>query len=215
MRDGVWLKPLVGRAWVGVLATLGWLVLAINALVEGRTTSRPSHMSDPVSSWRFELLTEIMVVLDKMVVPLAGMSLLAFLAFHAARREWRAMTTLGIFSSGGALLSQALKAFVGRERPPDNALVEVSGHSFPSGQVLAVTLVAGWAIHVARTNSGNESGQRAVVTIMTAAVLLVGFSRVYLGAHYVSDVAASILIGVSWWCVCTAALSDAARRNPR
>jgi membrane-associated phospholipid phosphatase len=199
------LKLHLRRIWIGAFASFCWLALAINALVEGRTSSGPSQLNDVVRSWRFEPLTDAMVALDMMVAPLAVISLVAFLAFHAARRQWRALMTFVVFAGGGALLSQALKALVGRSRPPGEALVDVSGYSFPSAQVLAITLVAGWAIHVAGTCSANRSARLLVWLLAAAAVLLVGFSRIYLGAHYPGDVAASILIGISWLCACTVA----------
>ena len=160
-------------------------------------------MHGAVTSWRFEALTEAMVMLDRIVLPAAAAGLLAFIVFHAAKRQWHALVALVILASGGALLSQSLKALVGRSRPPAVPLVEVSGYSFPSGQVLAVTLVAGWALHVAST-SASKSARLLVAALATATVLLVGFSRIYLGAHYPGDVAASILIGMSWLGVCIA-----------
>ena len=140
-------------AWIGALASLGWISLAFHALSEGSTPDWPRQMLNGVPSWRF--LTEAMMTLDRIAVPIAGASLLAFVAVHAVKRQWQAMMALVILAAGGAFLSQCLKALVGRARPPGVALVEVGGYSFPSGQVLAFTLVAGWAIHMASTSSAS------------------------------------------------------------
>jgi membrane-associated phospholipid phosphatase len=191
-------------AWVGALASLAWVLLAIHVLVEGPKPEWPHQTPSGAPSWRLPPLTQAMVVLDQIIVPIAGASLLALFAFHAATGQWRAMRALLVFAVGGTFLSQALKVLVARSRPPCVALVEVSGYSFPSAQVLLITLVAGWATFVASANAQSMSTRLLVGASAAAAMLVVGFSRVYLGAHYPSDVAASILIGISWLCVCIA-----------
>jgi len=191
-----------GWAWVGALASLAWVLLAVHVLAEGPTPEWPHQTPSGAPSWRLPPLTRAMVVLDQIIVPIAGASLLALFTFHAATRQWRATRALLAFVVGGTFLSQALKVLVARSRPPGVALVEVSGYSFPSAQVLLVTLVAGWATLAACANAQSMSTRLLVGASAAAAMLVVGFSRVYLGAHYPSDVAASILIGISCLCVC-------------
>jgi membrane-associated phospholipid phosphatase len=107
----------------------------------------------------------------------------------------------------GAIVIQNLdKALVGRPRPPVHRLEAVSGTSFPSGHateasafflvLLAMTLscpMPRWARSIA-----------AGVTIVI--VTAVALSRVYLGVHYPTDVAAGMLVGGSWGMLAATAL---------
>jgi len=93
-----------------------------------------------------------------------------------------------------------VKLEVARLRPPrPYAVMAVDGYSFPSGHALGVTtatLIAAWA--VARWLICSWSGRIAVWTTAVAVIGGVGFSRVYLGVHYPSDVIAGWLLGAIW-----------------
>lgn len=188
--------------WLGALTSFGWLFLTLSVFAGKGIPYWEQHMYGRLSSVRHPALTEAMVALDRIVVPIALASLLFFLGFHGAKRQWRSLATLAVFASGGALLSQLLKVLVGRIRPPGPSLVDVSGYSFPSGQVLAVALVAGWAIYIANMTANNRRIRLSIEVVAVSAVLLVGFSRIYLGVHYPGDVVASTLIAISWLCAC-------------
>jgi len=75
----------------------------------------------------------------------------------------------------------------------------VDGYSCPSGHALGVTtatLIAAWAL--ARWLIRSWGGRIAVWTTAVALIGGVGFSRVYLGVHYPSDVIAGWLLGAIW-----------------
>lgn len=86
-------------------------------------------------------------------------------------------------------LSWAIKAGVGRQRPPD-ALVDVASGSFPSGHALGSTATYLTAAILA------APGDRGAVAAAAGVAALVGMSRMALGVHYLSDVAAGWLLGL-------------------
>ena len=120
-----------------------------------------------------------------------------------------------IFSvPGGMLLNVTLKYIFQRTRPVfEEPLVTLSTYSFPSGHTTAATcfygLLASYLV-IARPGWNVRLGTVALCTMM---VLLVAFSRVYLGAHYVSDVLAAMAESIAWLAVCITAISTLRRRR--
>jgi len=116
------------------------------------------------------------------------------------RRLPRLTLFVAVATIGSSLLNRAIKLAVDRARPHlSDPIASAAGKSFPSGHTQSV---------VAR---------RARPWLVAAAVLIVaviGFSRIALGVHYLSDVIGAVLIGLAWLLVVTAAFS-AWRREER
>ena len=107
---------------------------------------------------------------------------------------------------GGTALSSSLKAIFDRPRP-DLTGVIVFTSSFPSGHatVSAVTyLTLGACLTETTEDSRLKAFYLGYAVFLTG---IVGVSRVYLGVHYPTDVAAGWAIGTSWAMLCSA--SDA------
>jgi undecaprenyl-diphosphatase len=104
---------------------------------------------------------------------------------------------------GTALLSTALKAFMGRRRPVAGTDLRVvaaplGGSSFPSGHVLTYVGVYGFLAVLAETLVRPILLRRALVGGLVGLVALVGPSRIQQGHHWPTDVTASYLLGTSY-----------------
>ena len=115
-------------------------------------------------------------------------------------RSWRPVV-LAVAAGGGiALMLFTAKALVGRERPPlPFAVVAADGYSFPSGHATgtaAILVVSAWM--VARWLITSWVGRVIMWTVAIGAALVIGYSRIYLGVHYLSDVLAGWLLGLAW-----------------
>ncbi len=114
---------------------------------------------------------------------------------------------------GGGLLDLALKLVVARPRPLFAvAFVQAAGWSFPSGHSMGALVGYGMLAYLLGLHA--RRWVRAA-TIVGAAVLigLIGFSRLYLGAHYFSDVIGGYAAGVVWLSACVTGLEVARRRR--
>jgi membrane-associated phospholipid phosphatase len=106
------------------------------------------------------------------------------------RRWWRKATAFMLTWLVSEIALSVLKAFFHRGRPMQ-PLVSVSGYSFPSGHA-----VAGAALAVALVLAFFPAGERRRWEWAAAGFAFVmGFSRVYLNAHWFSDVVAGVLLG--------------------
>ena len=101
------------------------------------------------------------------------------------------------------LLNEWLKLIVRRHRPfVDGWFVDWSGYSFASGHTIGATLLYGQLALFIVPLLKKIYLRRAVVAMAVAFVLIVGFSRIALGAHYFTDVLGGIILGNLWLSFC-------------
>lgn len=108
-----------------------------------------------------------------------------------------------IFSAGGSgLLNTLLKILIARPRPSADLveiLAERARASFPSGHVMFYVTYFGFLCFVAYALLRRGTmARRAALTLAALPIVLVGFSRVYLGAHWPSDTLGAYLVGGLW-----------------
>jgi undecaprenyl-diphosphatase len=113
---------------------------------------------------------------------------------------------LPLVLGGAELLNLILKLSFHRPRP-DVAFVNIDTYSFPSGHAMISTAAYGALAYLAWGRLRTPRARLALVFGTVAFVALVGFSRLYLGVHYLSDVLAGFAGGVFWLAVSIALLT--------
>lgn len=142
------------------------------------------------------------------------MMTLLILGYLCLCRRYRVAVLLAVATAGGQGLNAVLKHAFARERPDATLhLVEVRSPSFPSGHSMAASIfyLTSGAL-LART----ARRRREKFYLMGCALLLtaaVGFSRVYLGVHYPTDVLAGWCAGAAWAIACWFCADWLARRG--
>jgi undecaprenyl-diphosphatase len=124
--------------------------------------------------------------------------LLSVVYFVFRDRRWKPPALLAAAFVSDILLQDAVKKLVGRHRPPLSEMIgRYPGGSFPSGHTTQSLVVYGLiALLVIRTHP--DWPRLFVLLPASLLVLLIGVSRVYLGAHWLSDVAGGLLLGTFW-----------------
>jgi undecaprenyl-diphosphatase len=129
------------------------------------------------------------------------------------KRCWYRLLAMGLVMSGGMILSFILKIAFHRHRPSfEDSLLIFSGYSFPSGHTMAATLLYGLLAVFTVITLENWRWRVGAVIGAIVMILLVGFSRMYLGAHYLSDVLGAATAGLAWLALSLSAV-DILRRN--
>lgn len=118
--------------------------------------------------------------------------------FLWSQRRTNAIIALWVTCLGAVATTTVGKLLIARHRPEFLLDVHATGWSFPSGHATAATAVYGFiAFAVARTSlslsAKVEFGYWSAVLIV-----LIGFSRIFLGVHYVTDVIGGFLVGGFW-----------------
>ena len=136
-------------------------------------------------------------------IPPQSIALLALVVvvLFAIGLRWEAIGSL-IAGGGGSAVDTLVKAIVHRARPSADIVTVVkviSGYSFPSGHVVFYTSFFGFLIFLAYSLLKRRVVWRSVVLIALGfLVATVGVSRIYLGAHWFSDVLGAYLLGSLW-----------------
>lgn len=97
-----------------------------------------------------------------------------------------------------ALVNYVIKELVARPRPTDPPVWVYrpeAGFSFPSGHVMFYTVFFGFLLFLAWRYLQPGWLRGLLIATLAALIVLVGFSRIYLGAHWLSDVVAGYLLG--------------------
>ena len=188
-----------GRKWRGDLAN--GLIVGMAAVVLGIGARLPSVMAADLrldqnaALGRSGILTSVAVLLTTMAQPAVGLAaaVLGPVVLLLLRRRVMAVRIFGLF--GVALAGAAVVKMVIAEPRPPAALAAVAadtGHSFPSGHV---TVAAAMCVTVWMLTRQSDLAWRILLGGVAAAfALCVGWSRVYLGVHYLPDVVGSYLV---------------------
>ena len=117
---------------------------------------------------------------------------------------------------GGMILNILLKYSFQRARPSfTDPLVTLTTYSFPSGHTSGATFFYGLLAAYILCTSTSRGTRVFVLALAVVMVGLVAVSRVYLGAHYLTDVIAAVVEGVAWLSICITAMSTLRRRHER
>ena len=101
-----------------------------------------------------------------------------------------------------------------RDRPfVEGAFVDGSGYSFASGHTMGATLLYGQLLLFVLPLLKARNLRLLCISSAAALVLLVGFTRIALGAHFLTDVLAAIFFGITWLVLCTVLGKSVRRRT--
>lgn len=133
------------------------------------------------------------------VVAIAA-TFLAVVGLSLLWKTWTPFVLMLLAGAGSLAMSMSSKGFIARERPAQEFSVTPvePSFSFPSGHALNATIIAGVLAYL--LISRTRSARVALVAVPLALVhtLLMGLSRVYLGAHWLTDVVVAWPMSFAW-----------------
>jgi membrane-associated phospholipid phosphatase len=187
------------------LAVSVFSLLALDLIWHGPITAADAGISNWFHQHNRPLLTWLLLA----VTYLHGTGSIYVMAALAAlwlvrTRQSSWLPSLLLSVPGGLILNALVKQTFQRTRPSFDAPVftATGSYSFPSGHAAGATVFWGFALVLLLAHQPRLRWRVAGTVVAVAMVALTALSRVYLGAHYPSDVLAAIAEGVAWLALC-------------
>ena len=106
------------------------------------------------------------------------------------------------------IIQLILKNIFTRGRPVDISLIEETGYSFPSGHSLTSMAFYGFIIYLIYNSKLNLQSKRVFTILFALLIFITGFSRIYLGVHYFTDVIGGFTLSISYLIVYTSIINS-------
>lgn len=150
------------------------------------------YMQTLISSW----LVKAMTFVSYMGSPWVFVALCVLISSYLWYRRKKLETIfLNVTLLSAWATMEGLKDLFERSRPAGEALTVASGYSFPSGHAMLSMAFYGFlAALLLKYGRGSNQARFGAIALFIL-VLLIGFSRIYLNVHYLSDVMAGFLFG--------------------
>lgn len=186
---------------VGVLSSLATAVVffkIFQEILEKDTLYFDQRMANYIYLWRSPWMTRVMIFITDLGAEYMILFSILVVIILIWKKHKRSALSLVIILVMGVIINISLKQIIHRPRPIMAPLVTETSYSFPSGHAMNSAVfylaVSFYFYHLTR----KKKLSLWVTTGSIVLIILIGFSRVYLGVHYPSDVAAGYVIGV-WW----------------
>jgi membrane protein DedA with SNARE-associated domain len=212
-----------GVVWAGLFGGLGYLfgqqlaavervLRAVGGIIQDILAQDPLVLLDAglattLQGWATPLATTVLRSITRLASA-GGLAVLTgiLVAGYGRRGQWLQIAAwIGTVGGGEALL-YLFKLLLARPRPPIALrLVAAAGDSFPSGHAMMALVAYGLLAYSLLLKVASWRRRAGVVSAAVVVILLVGFSRLYLGVHYLSDVLGGYAAGLVWLGACVTA----------
>lgn len=173
-------------------------------LAENELGNFDDGVSSLVVSFRSETLTPYFRFMTEMGDRYAYIVITIVLGAYLfiRHRNWKFMAQTVAVLLLSTLTNILLKSVINRARPSHEHLVEVNSLSFPSGHSMSAMAFYGFLVYLTVVSRIPIAFKSFLVTLLVIIILSIGISRIYLGVHYPSDVAAGFIGGLIWVTFC-------------
>lgn len=199
---------------VFAIGTLLFFVLADQVGERGRLTAFDVALSRALHASARPDVTAPLITITNIgnSVGLTIATVVVAIGLFAARRYILAVGWL-VAGIGTGILNSALKAVYQRHRPvfPD-PLVHAGGWSFPSGHAMGSFVLTGMLVYIGAHWVRTTRGRLCLLCAAMLWTVTIGYTRIYLGAHYLTDVIAGYAAGGVWLAACISCVEVATAR---
>lgn len=119
--------------------------------------------------------------------------------YFLIKRYWKEFFMVIILYAGQYILFLSLGNLIARPRPvfSENIELVISYGSFPSGHMISAVIMFGLLAYLIVPKISSWAGKAAVILLAILLVFFIGYSRFFMGAHYITDIIAGTVLGVA------------------
>lgn len=203
---GLRTPEVLGRwSWIGLLLLLvggiAFGVVSFNVLSHGPLTQWDTPISRELPAYSqqhaalLHPLTDAGFFLGGWFVTLGAFFLLLY---FSSWRYWEEFFMVLFGMVGESLLFELVNTLIARPRPPTQIWHPLNIFSFPSGHSEATVVFFGLLAYLLVPKVRSGFGKALIVILAIAAMLFVGWSRVFTAGHYLTDVVGGYALGLMW-----------------
>lgn len=155
-----------------------------------------SYIEGIILSIRNDKLTDIMTIITNISSAYALIVITILLLILIKNKKIPILITFNLIFS--FLSSQLIKIILRRDRPVNISLVNAMGFSYPSGHSMVSMAYFGFIAYLVYKYIDNTIVKVILIITLFISIIAIGFSRIYLGVHYFSDVLGGFLLSISY-----------------
>lgn len=155
-----------------------------------------SYIEGIILSIRNDKLTDIMTIITNISSAYALIVITIILLILIKNKKIPILITFNLIFS--FLTSQLIKIILRRDRPVNISLVNAMGFSYPSGHSMVSMAYFGFIAYIVYKYIDNTIVKVILIITLFVSIFAIGFSRIYLGVHYFSDVLGGFLLSISY-----------------
>lgn len=179
-----------------LITSLVLFIILTGLVLTKHTAFLDDWASNFALSIRSDELNDFMVILTNIssAYSLIAISLLLLFILKNKREPFLIILNLtSVF-----IFSQIVKLIIHRPRPIGDALVEHIGYSYPSGHSMVSLAYFGFIAYKIYKNTKNKTLKYFSLISISVLIVVIGFSRIYLGVHYLSDVLGGFFLAIPY-----------------
>ena len=192
--------PMIGFIMI-LLGSLSFAILGYNVLTHGSLVQLDVSLYKEIlanAKAAPSRVNELMLFgffIGKEVIQVI-VTLLAIYFFY--QRFWRELGMLLISSAGGSLVWRYFNVYFNRPRPPEQLALVITNPSFPSGHTMSAIICYGLLAYLLVPKMPSRFWKWALIIATLVIILFSGFSRIFEGSHYLTDVLSGYALGIAW-----------------
>ena len=189
------------KTFVILSITLGLFLILSLLIALGKFVDIDSVFHSYILTIRNDDLTSLF----KIITNFAGATFLLALTFIILLFRKKNKTSLYILLNlvFSFIVNESVKGMFARSRPVGINLIDEIGYSFPSGHTMVAFSVYGFLVYLLCRKTKKLIVKIILVSVLFIGVFLIGFSRIYLGVHYFSDIIGGFLLSIIYLTIFT------------
>ena len=179
-----------------IILTISLILFTIitYAIFNNKINTIDQNIHSYILNIRNDNLTSILITITNISSAYALIVLSILLLLIMKKKKLPLLISLNLIIS--FISNQITKQIITRPRPIGINLIEETGYSYPSGHAMISMAYFGFIAYLIYKYVKNKLIKTILISSIFILIILIGFSRIYLGVHYLSDIIGGFLLSI-------------------